>query len=124
MLSAKDNEALTSVGPGTLMGGLMRQYWIPALLSTELPRQDCPPVRVMLLGERLVAFRDGEGSVGMLAEACPHRGASLYFGSSMQRGLRCAYHGWTFSVSGQCLDMPCEPADSTFKQRIRARAYP
>src|SRR6266571_2295429 len=124
MLSREDNERLTRVGPGTPMGGLLRRYWMPALLDYELPSPDCPPKRVRLLGEDLVAFRDSEGRVGMLAQACPHRGASLFFGRNEEAGLRCVYHGWKFDTTGQCLDMPSEPAESNFKTKIRATAYP
>jgi phthalate 4,5-dioxygenase oxygenase subunit len=124
MLSPENNELLTRVGPGTPMGDLMRQYWVPALLSTELPRPDSDPVRVMLLGERLIAFRDTAGKVGLLPHNCPHRGASLFFGRNEEYGLRCVYHGWKFDVSGRCVDMPNEPPESNFKDKVRARAYP
>ena len=124
MLSAEDDEILTRVGPGTPMGDLLRRYWTPALLSLELPAPDCPPVRVRLLGEDLVAFRDTVGRVGLLQENCPHRGASLYFGRTEQCGLRCPYHGWQFDVDGRCVDMPSEPRSSTFKDRVTATAYP
>jgi phenylpropionate dioxygenase-like ring-hydroxylating dioxygenase large terminal subunit len=124
VLSHQDNEAITHVGPGTVMGNLLREYWIPALLSSELPTPDCDPVRVMLLGERLVAFRDSAGEVGLLPHSCPHRGASLFFGRNEQGGLRCVYHGWKFGVDGRCLDMPNEPPESNFKDKVRARSYP
>jgi phthalate 4,5-dioxygenase len=124
MLRAEENEYVTRVGPGTPMGDLMRQYWVPAMLSSELPRPDCPPVRVMLLGEKLIAFRDTQGRVGLLDNFCPHRGASLFFGRSDECGLRCVYHGWKFDVEGRCVDMPSEPPDSNFKNKVRARAYP
>jgi phenylpropionate dioxygenase-like ring-hydroxylating dioxygenase large terminal subunit len=124
MLTAEDNEILCRVGPGTPMGALMRQYWIPALVASELPEPDCDPVRVKLLGESLIAFRDTAGRVGLVANACPHRGASLFFGRNEEEGLRCVYHGWKYDVTGQCVDMPSEPPDSTFKERIRAIAYP
>jgi phthalate 4,5-dioxygenase oxygenase subunit len=124
MMSADDNARLTRVGPGTPMGRLLREYWIPTLLSTELPVPRCAPVRVMLLGERLIAFRDDHGAVGLVAEACPHRGASLFLGRCTERGLRCAYHGWTFDTSGRCTDAPTEPPDSTFQHKVRASAYP
>jgi phthalate 4,5-dioxygenase len=124
MLSAEDNELVTRVGRGTPMGDLMRQYWVPAMLSSELPRPDCPPVRVLLLGERLIGFRDTRGNVGLLANNCPHRGASLFFGRNNGSGLRCVYHGWKFDVAGRCVDMPSEPPDSNFKDKVRAVAYP
>src|SRR6266699_1106242 len=89
MLRAEGNEYVTRVGPGTPMGNLMRQYWVPAMLSSELPRPDCPPVRVMLLGEKLIAFRDTQGRVGLLDNFCPHRGASLFFARNDECGLRC-----------------------------------
>ncbi len=124
MLSKEDNEAITRVGLGTPMGTLMRQYWLPALVATELPEPDCNPVRIKLLGEELIAFRDSEGRVGLLGNHCPHRGASLFFGRNEESGLRCVYHGWKFDVTGQCVDMPSEPPESTFKHRIRTTAYP
>ena len=124
MLSREDNELLCRVGRGTPMGDLLRQYWMPALPVAELPAPDGPPKKVRLLGEDLVAFRDTRGEVGLLAANCPHRGASLFFGRNEECGLRCAYHGWKFDVSGRCLDMPNEPEESTFKDKVRARAYP
>jgi phenylpropionate dioxygenase-like ring-hydroxylating dioxygenase large terminal subunit len=124
MLKAKDNAYATSTGRGTPMGTLFREFYLPVLLSEELPSPDCSPVRVTILGENLVAFRDSEGRVGLLEEACPHRTASLYFGRNEECGLRCTYHGWKFDVTGACVDMPNEPATSTFKERVRARAYP
>jgi phenylpropionate dioxygenase-like ring-hydroxylating dioxygenase large terminal subunit len=124
MLSVEENELLTRIGPGTPMGDYLRRYWHPILLASELPAPDCPPVRVRLLGEDLVAFRDSEGRVGLLAEHCAHRGASLYFGRNEDRGLRCVYHGWKWDVAGRCLDMPNEPATSTFKDRVRQPAFP
>jgi phthalate 4,5-dioxygenase len=124
MLSKTDNERITRVGPGTRMGNLMRQYWVPALLSSELPAPDCAPVRVLLLGEKLIAFRDSDGQVGLLDNNCPHRGASLFFARNEECGLRCVYHGWKFSTDGTCVDMPNEPPESNFKDKVRARAYP
>ena len=124
MLSTEDNAYLTKIGPGTPMGNVMRQYWVPAMLSTELPAPDGPPVRVLLLGERLIAFRDSSGRVGLLANHCPHRGASLFFGRNEGCGLRCVYHGWKFDVEGSCVDMPNEPAESSFKTKVQAVAYP
>ena len=124
MLSKEDNELLCRVGPGTRMGDLMRQYWIPAVLSSELPNADSDPMRVTLLGEQLIAFRDTHGKVGLFQNNCPHRGASLFFGRNEEAGLRCVYHGWKFDVDGTCVDMPNEPAESDFKSKVRAVAYP
>jgi phthalate 4,5-dioxygenase oxygenase subunit len=124
MLSKEENELLCRVGPGTPMGTLMREYWIPFLPAAELPEPDCRPKRVRLLGEDLVAFRDTAGRVGLVKENCPHRGASLFFGRNEEEGLRCVYHGWKFDVSGKCVDMPNEPAESNFKDKVRAAAYP
>src|SRR5215469_3780412 len=108
MLSDADNEYVCRTGPGTPMGNLFRAFYLPVLLSEELPGPDCDPVRVTILGEPLVAFRDTDGRVGLLDEACPHRTASLYFGRNEECGLRCTYHGWKFDVTGQCVDMPNE----------------
>ena len=124
MLSKEDNELLCRVGPGTAMGELMREYWLPALPSAEFAAPDSPPRRMRLLGENLVMFRDSHGEVGALAESCPHRGASLFFGRNEESGLRCVYHGWKFDVRGACVDMPSEPAESNFKAKVKATAYP
>jgi nitrite reductase/ring-hydroxylating ferredoxin subunit len=124
MLSREDNEMLTRVGPGTPMGSLIRRYWIPALFSRQLPEPDCPPVRVTLLNEKLVAFRDSKGRVGLLDERCPHRTASLFFGRNEECGLRCVYHGWKFDVDGKCVDLPSEPPGSNFMNKISITAYP
>ncbi|MBM4264674.1 MAG: Rieske 2Fe-2S domain-containing protein [Deltaproteobacteria bacterium] len=124
MLSREENNLLTRVGPGTAMGALMRSYWLPALLSEEIPLPDCPPVRVRLLGEDLVAFRDTNGRVGLLGEHCAHRGTSLFFGRNEECGLRCIYHGWKFGVEGHVLDTPAEPAGSEFHRKLRHTAYP
>ena len=124
MLSREDNELLCRVGPGTPMGDLMRQYWVPAALSTELPARDGAPLRVRLLGENLIAFRATSGAVGLVRDSCPHRGASLFYGRNEQEGLRCVYHGWKFDVTGRCVDMPNEPAENNFRGKVRAVAYP
>src|SRR5690348_12505921 len=124
MLSKEQNELLCRVGPGTPMGELMRQYWIPALLASEVAQPDSDPLRVRLLGEDLIAFRDTRGKVGLIQNNCPHRGASLFFGRNEESGLRCVYHGWKFARDGTCVDMPNEPAESDFKSKVRATAYP
>jgi phenylpropionate dioxygenase-like ring-hydroxylating dioxygenase large terminal subunit len=124
MLSREDNELLCRIGPGTPMGDLMRQYWVPAALSSELPEPDGPLLRVRLLGEDLIGFRATSGAVGLIQNSCPHRGASLFYGRNENDGLRCVYHGWKYDVSGQCVDMPSEPLESTYRTKVRARAYP
>ncbi|HEX3246124.1 MAG TPA: Rieske 2Fe-2S domain-containing protein [Chloroflexota bacterium] len=124
MLSHADNEYLCRVGPGTPMGALLRRFWMPALVAKELPSPDCPPVRLTLLSEKLVAFRDSTGRVSVVAENCPHRGASLFFGRNEEEGLRCVYHGWKFDYTGACVDMPNEPPESNFKHKVKVTAYP
>ena len=124
MLSRSDNELITRVGPGTPMGEVFRRFWLPAMLDWELPEPDGAPARLRLLGENLVAFRDTNGQAGFLAESCPHRGASLFFGRNEEAGLRCVYHGWKFDAQGNCTDMPNEPSESNFKHKIHATAYP
>src|SRR3954451_5770228 len=119
MLSAEENDILTRTGPEAPMGKLFRRFWLPALIPSELPEADCPPIRVRLLGEDLIAFRDTEGKVGFFANACPHRGASMFFGRNEEEGLRCVYHGWKFDVDGKCVDMPSEPAESNFKNKVQ-----
>src|SRR5258706_5300918 len=122
MLSRQDNELLTQVGPGTPMGDTMRRYWIPALLAWELPEPDCPPVRVKLLGEDLIAFRDTQGRIGLLDEFCPHRRVSLFFGRNEEYGLRCVYHGWKFDAAGRCVDQMNEP--ESFAHKVHITSYP
>ena len=123
MLTREENELLTGIGPGTPMGGMLRRYWLPACLSSEIAEPDSDPVRVRLLGEDLVAFRDSEGRIGLVKEQCPHRGASLFFGRNEEGGLRCLYHGWKMDVGGNVLEMPCEPADSDFRYKVKQVAY-
>jgi phthalate 4,5-dioxygenase oxygenase subunit len=118
MLRKEQNDLLTQTGPGTPMGRAFRCYWIPALLAEELPENDCAPVRVKLLSERLVAFRDTQGRYGLVDEFCAHRGVSLWFGRNEDCGLRCSYHGWKYDVTGQCIDMPSEPEASGFARKI------
>jgi phenylpropionate dioxygenase-like ring-hydroxylating dioxygenase large terminal subunit len=123
MLSKQDNEMMCRVGAGTPMGTAFRRFWLPALLSEELPHPDCDPRRVQLLGEDFVAFRDSEGKVGLLNEYCPHRNASLALGRVEAGGIRCIYHGWKFAADGTVLDTP-NLADPLFKHRFKACAYP
>lgn len=120
VLTKQENELICRVGPGTPMGEMIRRFWVPACLSDELPAPDCDPIRVRLLGEDLVAFRDTSGRVGLMEERCPHRGASLFFGRNEEGGLRCLYHGWKMNSDGNVIDTPCEPATL----RVRARAFP
>jgi len=122
MMTPQDSETLTRVGPGTKMGAMMREYWIPAASSAEVAIGR-PPLRLMLLGEKLVAFRDAKGRVGVMDQRCPHRCASLFLGRNEGDGLRCVYHGWKFDVEGSCLEMPNVPAHQDFKDRVKARAY-
>ena len=124
MLSTDDNELLTRTGPETQMGELIRRYWIPALLSEEIPAPDCPPARVRILGEELVAFRDTTGRIGLIDEHCAHRGSSLFYGRNEECGLRCIYHGWKYDVEGRVVETPAEPAGSDFKAKLRVTAYP
>jgi phthalate 4,5-dioxygenase len=122
MTTVEDGIELTRIGPGTKMGRLMRQYWIPAALSSELER-DGAPLRLIILGEKLIAFRDSSGRVGIMDHRCPHRCASLFLGRNEANGIRCVYHGWKFDVEGRCVDMPSLPPHQDFKHKIRAKAY-
>ena len=124
MLTKEDNVLLTQTGPGTPMGDLFRRFWQPVLLSQEIPEPDCDPVRIRILSETLVAFRDSNGNPGVVDNYCPHRRASLFFGRNEECGLRCVYHGWKFDVNGDCVDMPSEPAESNFKEKVKVKSYP
>ena len=123
MLTADENAQLTRVGPGTLMGDLMRQYWIPVVEARELAAGGRPK-RVRILGEDLVAFRDPSGRAALVSEFCAHRRASLYFARNEPRGLRCVYHGWQFAPDGRCLDQPNERPESVFQDKVKLPAYP
>src|SRR2546427_11639472 len=123
MLRQEQNDLLTQTGPGTPTGRLFRCYWIPALLTEELPENDCPSVRVKLLSERFIAFRDSDGRYGLMDEFCAHRGISLWFGRNEECGLRCPYHGWKYDVTGQCVDMPSEPEESGMRKGIKLKSY-
>jgi phenylpropionate dioxygenase-like ring-hydroxylating dioxygenase large terminal subunit len=124
MLSREENQLITRAGPGTSLGELMRRYWLPALLSEEIPAPDCAPVRVRLLDEDLIAFRDTRGRAGLLAEHCSHRGTSLYFGRNEECGLTCIYHGWKYDIDGNVLETPAEPPGSTLRHKVHHTAYP
>ncbi|HZT06339.1 MAG TPA: Rieske 2Fe-2S domain-containing protein [Chloroflexota bacterium] len=123
MITPEQNTRLTGVGPGTPGGELLRRYWQPIAVETELTKTS-PTRFVRLLGEDLVLFRDGQGRVGLLADRCAHRGASLLYGRVEDRGIACAYHGWLYDTSGACLETPAEPSESLFHLTVRQRAYP
>ena len=124
MMSREQNDTLSRIGPGTLMGKLLRRYWAPFLLASEIPEPDCPPVRVTLMGEKLIAFRDSKGQIGLIDEFCAHRGVSLWFGENAECGIRCHYHGWKYDVTGQCTDLPSEPEESGFRKKVKLKSYP
>ena len=124
MLSKADNEFLTQSGPGTPMGDLLRRFWMPALLSDELPERDGPQKKIRILGEDLLAFRATDGRVGIVEPHCPHRGANLYYGRNEECGLRCSFHGWKFDVDGNCVDLPTSPPESAYKDTIKLLSYP
>jgi phthalate 4,5-dioxygenase len=123
-MKAEQNELLCRTDAGTPMGEFFRRYWLPILLSWELPENDCPPVRVKCLGERMIAFRDSKARLGLIDEFCAHRGVSLYFGRNEEGGLRCSYHGWKYDYTGQCVEVPSEPAQSGFCQKVKLKSYP
>ena len=122
MLSQSDNELLTRVGPGTPMGELMRHYWIPGVLSSEVAPNGTPH-RTRLLGEDLLVMRFSSGQTAAMTPSCPHRGASLFFGRNEEEGIRCVYHGLKFDEKGNCVDMPSEPPESNFKQKVSIKTY-
>src|SRR6266849_5288810 len=124
VLRKEQNDLLTQTGPGAPCGKLFRSYWLPALLAEELPENDCPPVRLKLLSERLLAFRDSSGRLGLIDEFCAHRGVSLWFARNEENGLRCPYHGWKYDVTGQCIDVPSEPEESGYCRKIKLKSYP
>ena len=130
MLSRENNDLITRVGPGAQMGALMRRYWIPAAFVSQVEQPDCAPVRVKLLGEQLVLFRDNQGRLGLVDEFCPHRLASMFFGRNEEGGLRCVYHGLKFDVNGVCVDAPCVPPTTTaeqlsgIKRDLKIKSYP
>jgi phthalate 4,5-dioxygenase oxygenase subunit len=124
MTRREQNELLTQTAAGTPMGDLFRRYWLPALMASELPEADCAPVRVKLLSERMIAFRDSSGKLGLTDEFCAHRGVSLWFGRNEENGLRCPYHGWKYDTSGQCVDVPSEPMESGYCKKIKLKSYP
>src|SRR5258707_5166251 len=124
MLTREQNELVTRIGPAVPMGNLLRRYWIPTLLTEELPENECPPARVKLLSERLLAWRDTQGRYALTDEFCAHRGVSLWFGRNEEDGLRCPYHGWKYDYTGQCVEVPSEPQKSGFCNKIKLKSYP
>src|SRR6202008_2875962 len=123
MLSREENDAVTQVGPGTPLGEMMRRYWIPVATSKQIAEKDSAPLRVRLLSEDFIAFRDSNGKVGVLDELCLHRGASLALGRVEECGIRCLYHGWKFGVDGTILDTP-NYRNPRFRERFHARPFP
>ena len=124
MLSREQNDMLTQTDPGTPMGEYFRRFWLPVALVEEVREADGPPVRVNIMGEELVAFRDSEGELGLIDARCPHRGAHMFFGRNEECGLRCVYHGWKFDRHGKAMDLPNVPADSNLHKTVRTKAYP
>jgi phenylpropionate dioxygenase-like ring-hydroxylating dioxygenase large terminal subunit len=124
MLSKDETKLLCETDAGTPMGELFRRFWIPALISEELPEPDCTPVAIKLFGEDLIAFRDTDGKVGLISAFCPHRHAHLFWGRNEECGLRCTYHGWKFDVDGNCVDMPNEPEENRFHDKVKTQSYP
>jgi len=124
MLSKEDNELVTNTDRGSPMGELFRRFWLPVALAEELPGPDCIPVRVRVMGEDLIAFRDSQGKVGLVDANCPHRGAPLFFGRNEEDGLRCVYHGWKFDTNGVCVDIPNMPEGDTYRDKIHIINYP
>ena len=124
MLKKEQNDLVTQTGPGTAMGDLFRRYWLPALMSVELPEPDCAPVRLELLSEKMLAFRDTDGRLGLVDEFCAHRGVSLWFGRNEEGGIRCPYHGWKYDINGQCVDVPSETKESGYCNKIKLKSYP
>jgi len=122
-LKLQDHQTLAETGPDTAMGNLLRRYWTAALLSRELVTGGAP-VRVRLMAENLIAFRSPDGKVGLVGENCAHRGASLFFAKNEDCGLRCLYHGWKYDLDGNCIDMPNEPPQTQFKDKVKLKAYP
>jgi len=119
MLSKEENELLTRTGPGTPMGDLFRRFWLPVMLAEEVPAPDCPAVRLRILGEDLLGFRDSDGRVGIIDPYCAHRGAPLFFGRNEERGLRCVYHGWKYDVEGNCIDIPNVAEGASYKKKVK-----
>ena len=123
-MKKEQSDLLTQTGPGTIMGDLFRRYWLPALLAEEIALPDGAPVRLQLLSEKMLAFRDSNGQLGVIDEFCAHRGVSLWFGRNEEGGIRCPYHGWKYDINGQCMEVPSEAVESGFCERIKLKSYP
>lgn len=123
MLSKEENEMFCRVGSGTPAGELLRRYWFPIAVATELTEEE-PTKFVRVLGEDLVLFRDKQGRAGLLDDRCSHRGASLLYGNVEERGIACAYHGWLYDIEGNCVECPAEPEGSRFHLTVKHKAYP
>ena len=124
MLSAADNELLTRTNAGTAMGEYFRRFWQPVALSREVAEPDCAPIRVKVMGEDLIVFRDTQGRVGLIEPRCAHRGADLFFGRNEECGIRCIYHGWKYDVDGKCIELPNVPEGPAYHGKIAIKAYP
>jgi len=124
MLTQQENDLLTQTGAKTAMGQYFRRFWQPVALAEELPEPDCAPLRLKVMGEDLVAFRDTKGRLGLLDAHCPHRGANLFFGRNEECGLRCVYHGWKFDVDGRAVDLPNIPPGARHHDTIHVKSYP
>ena len=124
MLSATDNAYLNSSEPDTPMGNYLRCHWHPVALSEEVAKPDCAPIRLKVMGEDLLLFRDSKGKTGLIEPFCAHRGADLFFGRNEECGIRCIYHGWKYDIHGNCIDMPNVPKDAAYHGKIKIKAYP
>ena len=124
MLTKEENDLLTQTDPGTPMGNLLRRFWLPVMLSEELVSPGCPPIRLRVMGEDLIAYKDEHGEVGIFEAYCPHRRSPMFFGRNEEGGLRCVYHGWKFDVTGRCVELPFAPEGETFKDKVRIVSYP
>ena len=124
MLSATDNAYLNSSEPDTPMGNYLRCHWHPVALSEEVAKPDCAPIRLKIMGEDLLLFRDSKGKTGLIEPFCAHRGADLFFGRNEECGIRCIYHGWKYDIHGNCIDMPNVPKDAAYHGKIKIKAYP
>ncbi len=124
MMTSEENDLLCRVEGDAPMGQIMRRHWMPACLIEEVAEPDCPPLKVRLLGEDLVVFRDSDGRVGVIDEYCPHRRVSLAFGRNEECGLRCLYHGWKMDVEGNVIEMSSEPPESGLAEKVKIKAYP